>query len=181
MALGIDHFKDFLEVLSFIATIIGGIAILLAARDYSISRKQLHLSALQGCISRFRDDFLDLSPDSSPEKVIDYLDLINEELFYFEHQYLPLEVAEEWIDGMIQMIPLFGPDGQPLAGDQYLPQIQANSMLDWYRFKRIKLTFTLPFSPSMDRVFGNNLADIDTNTREKIVHAIIKNLRAARV
>ena len=101
--LGIDHLKDFLEVLSFIATIIGGIAILFAVRDYSISRKQLHLSVLQSCVTRFRDHFMDLGPASEINHVRDYLDLVNEELFYFEHQYLPLAVAHEWLDGMITL------------------------------------------------------------------------------
>ncbi|MCB0846970.1 MAG: hypothetical protein KDE26_27155, partial [Bacteroidetes bacterium] len=62
---GIADFKDFLEVLSFIATIVGGIAIVLAARDYSVSRKQMHLSVLESCIMRFRENFSGLNPQSS--------------------------------------------------------------------------------------------------------------------
>ena len=59
--LGINSLFDLLEFFSFIATIIGGIAILFAVRDYSISRKQLHLSVLQSCVARFRDHFMDLN------------------------------------------------------------------------------------------------------------------------
>ena len=34
-----------------------------------------------------------------------YIDLCNEELFYFKYKYLPEEIVEEWLEGMIYYLP----------------------------------------------------------------------------
>lgn len=47
-----------------------------------------------------------------------YLDLCNDEMFYFQHRYLPDEVAREWIDGMFSILPLLRPQGEVVDGHQ---------------------------------------------------------------
>ncbi len=174
---GIDHLKDFLEVLSFIATIIGGVAILFAVRDYSVSRKQLHLSVLQSCINRYRDHFSTLGPDSSCQQVIDYLDLINEELFYFEHKYLPLPVAHEWLDGMIEFLPLFDSKGQILNAHHCLPVIVQEGLMEQYRFRRIKRIFTLTIQFEENKIYGSSTAHIDQQERNRVIRHMLYNIR----
>ena len=44
------------------------------------------------------------------EAIKQYIDLCNEELFYFKHGYLPEEIVNEWLDGMIYYLPHF--DGE---------------------------------------------------------------------
>jgi hypothetical protein len=48
---------------------------------------------------------IDLTADQQGV-VRQYLDLCNEELFYFQNRYLPTEVEVEWLDGMLEFIPL---------------------------------------------------------------------------
>ena len=177
MESGIDHFKDLLEVLSFVATIIGGIAILFAVRSYSISRKQLNFAALESCIKRYRDHFLDLNHESPESKVIRYVDLVNEELFYFQHRYLPFDVAEEWIDGMIEHLPIYDKSGIVLNPGYFIPVIDAQKILDQYRFRRVKKTFTISANIKVDAVYGDGRFPIQIKEREKLVKAIVKNLK----
>lgn len=178
MEWGINSIMDFLEVLSFLATIIGGIAILFAVRDYSISRKQLHLSALESCITRYRDEFLGLNMDSPELMVVKYIDLVNEELFYFEHQYLPMEVAAEWIDGMIDYLPLFDPTGNVLNKGSCLPMIAQRKILDQYRFRRVKRAFTIRIPVEMEWVYGDPSHPVKEDERKKVIYAIIDNLKS---
>lgn len=37
----------------------------------------------------------------------EYIEFVNEEFFYLENDYLPLQVGIEWIDGMIDYLPFF--------------------------------------------------------------------------
>ncbi|MEL7342839.1 MAG: hypothetical protein AAGM67_20310 [Bacteroidota bacterium] len=175
--LGINSLFDLLEFFSFIATIIGGIAILFAVRDYSISRKQLHLSVLQSCVSRFREHFMDLNPESPPLLVRDYLDLVNEEMFYFEQQYLPLEVAHEWLDGMIHFIPIFDGAGQILNQGYCLPQIVDEKMLENYHFRRIRRIFTVEGRFDMESIYKNDLSEINRPERERLLRYLLYNIR----
>ena len=177
MESGIEHYKDLLEVLSFIATIIAGIAILFAVKSYSISRKQLNFAALESCIKRYRDHFLDLNHESPENQVLRYVDLVNEELFYFQHRYLPFDVAEEWIDGMIEHLPIYDKSGIVLNSGYFIPIIHTQKMLDQYRFRRVKNTFTISTSIEMDAVYGDGRIPIQIKEREKLVKAILKNLK----
>ncbi|MEM7370086.1 MAG: hypothetical protein AAF587_15880 [Bacteroidota bacterium] len=172
----IQNIKDAVEIVSFFATIIAGIGILFALRDYSINRKQLNLSALESCITRFRDNFLHLNKDSKEEEVTAYIDLINEELFYFEQRFLPRAVAMEWIDGMIDHVPLYDPYGNLLNPGISLPIIHNRKILDQYRFKRVKKAFTLKSKIDADAAFGDVAHAKKEKAREKIVKEIISNL-----
>lgn len=40
-----------------------------------------------------------------------YIDLVNEELFYIQRGYLPTDIAKEWIDGTIDYIPITNKTG----------------------------------------------------------------------
>ncbi len=175
--LGIKSLFDLLEFFSFIATIIGGIAILFAVRDYSISRKQLHLSVLQSCVARFRDHFMDLNPKSNSTQVRDYLDLVNEEMFYFEQQYLPLEVAHEWLDGMIHFIPIYDGAGNILNEAYCLPQIVAEDMLSNYHFRRIRRIFTVEGKFEMEGIYKDNVKEINMTERERLIRYLLYNIR----
>ena len=49
-----------------------------------------------------------------------YIDLTNEELFYFQHHYIPKEISKEWIDGMIDFIPITNKSGNILNKDHVI-------------------------------------------------------------
>jgi hypothetical protein len=168
---------DFIEVVSFVATVIGGIAILFAVRDYSTNRKQLNLSALESCITRFRENFIHLGHESPEPLVVEYIDLVNEELFYFQNAFLPKVVAQEWIDGMIDAIPLYDPVGNVLNQGYCIPLIHQRKLLDQYRFRRVKRAFTIRHHLDLDLVYGDGAFEPREKARQKIVNEIIRNLK----
>ena len=180
MPTGIDNLKDLLEVISFIATVIGGIAILFAVRDYSTNRKQLNLSALENCITRFRDNFIHLSHQSPEPLVVEYIDLVNEELFYFQNRYLPKAVAREWIDGMIDAIPIYDPIGNVLNQGYCIPLIHQRKLLDQYRFRRVRRAFTIRIQIDPEVIYGDGHPDRREKARRVVVNEIIKNLYRLR-
>lgn len=114
MESGIATIKDLLELLAIVA---GGIGLAIAAITYALSRKSLNHAVMISCISRFQEilDVLERQPLPSVRRR--YLDLCNEEMFYFQHRYLRREVALEWIDGMMSVLPLLDEEGQPIEGD----------------------------------------------------------------
>jgi hypothetical protein len=67
-----------------------------------INRKQLYLATIIKCV----DDFRGLENFSDLKTISKYLELTNVELFYFKQGYLPKDVAIEWLDGMIEYIPI---------------------------------------------------------------------------
>ena len=75
--------------------------------------------------------------------MIEYIDLVNEELFYFQNGFLPRVVAEEWLDGMIDMIPIYDPYGNVLNLGYCIPIIHQRKLLDQYRFRRVRRAFTI--------------------------------------
>ena len=103
MNLGIVSVKDLIELLSYVVTIVSLIALYIA---YKQSTKQIHFSVMTKCIQDYRN-FLKSEELDESRHAMEYIELINEELFYLEKNYLPFEVAVEWIDGMIDYLPFY--------------------------------------------------------------------------
>jgi len=128
-------------IVSNIATLIGVIVVIFAFYSFTIERKHLNLNTITRCIDLFRREYLNLDPENI-ELVKSYFDFVNEELFYFENNYLPKSIADEWIDGMIDFVPLFNKNGEVINnghGDYYHIAIE-NKLLATY--PRIKQAFT---------------------------------------
>ncbi len=180
ISLGIDNFKEGLETLAYLVTIVSLIALWIT---YTFSRKQIHLSTIAKCIQDYRNLYHKFDDKyQNPLFLGQYLDLVNEELFYIEKGYLPKEVANEWIDGMID----------------YLPFITANDFVKSSKFLQLediksteKALFVYPrilhfitirniidyetvFLPLNDRsgMFRRN------SERKKLIKALRKNLRS---
>jgi hypothetical protein len=89
------------QIIVDIANLIVAVGVLLAITQININRKQLHLATLNRCIDVFRNMSGMRSLQSSATDVHNYIDFVNEELFYIQHKYLPKVVALEWLDGML--------------------------------------------------------------------------------
>lgn len=97
-----------LDIVSQITQIIGALAVLAAAYTYVVHRKQLNFDVMTKCTERFRSIVSDLSSqdqDKRQRAQREYVDLCNEQLFYFGANYLPDAVVNEWLDGMIDYLP----------------------------------------------------------------------------
>ncbi len=104
-----------LQTLAHIAQIAGGLALLFAAGTYLTHRNQLNFDVIMNCNERFQGIMVDLEnvnpKEGDKSKVLRakkrYVDLCNEQIFYFRNGYLPREVIEEWLESMVDYLPLF--------------------------------------------------------------------------
>lgn len=148
METGVNNLKDFLEILVWL---VGAGSLIYAAHSYKTSQKQLNFAVIVSCTERFQKIMPQLKSENAGERqcaIKAYIDLCNEELFYFKHKYLPEEIVEEWIDGMVYYLPQF--EGkfdaeeleQETKNNQELPeQIAEQKLLAEY--PRIKEAFTV--------------------------------------
>jgi hypothetical protein len=100
--------RDILESLAYVAQIIAVGVLIYAARAYVLQRQQLNFDVVTNCNQRFQAILPGLFSDDGEERKqakIRYVDLCNEELFYFSEGYVPSDVIEEWIDGMVLYLP----------------------------------------------------------------------------
>lgn len=131
-----------LENLAYIPQILGGAGIFVAAITLLVHRNQLNFEVIASCTERFQRIMADLeSEDHATEERAKrrYVDLCNEELFYFRSGYLPSDVMEEWLDGMIDYLPLFDDVTGEVRPDH--PGIVEPDLLEGY--PRIKGVFAV--------------------------------------
>jgi hypothetical protein len=99
---------DILDIIIKIVTVLGILTLVYAHRDSILGKKVLNLNVMEHCVHRFTDLLPNLNDPSINDTILkSYVDLSNEELFYISKKYLTEEVALEWIDGMIDFIPLY--------------------------------------------------------------------------
>ncbi len=164
MDLGITNIREGVE---FGALIIGSLSIVIGVWTYILSTKQFRFEVMISCIQRFQDIFPNLQSADSEKKnraLQQYIDLCNEELFYFKQKYVPDEVVKEWLDGMISFLPLYNPNGEPVTKGLY-PEIEARNLLEHY--PRIRKAFQIPKSYDLKR----------PSDRMEIIKAIRGNLK----
>jgi hypothetical protein len=85
--------------------ILGFIGIYMAHKQ---SQNQFKFTVMLSCIDRFQQ----LSPllrgdDNDIIRLRKYVDLTNEEFFYFQREYIPKEVIVEWMDSIVDFFPIY--------------------------------------------------------------------------
>ena len=169
-----DNWMEVTSVISNIATAIGVIVILFAFYTYSVDKKHLNLNTITRCIDIYRNKYLSIQPDNI-ELIKSYLDFVNEELFYFENNYLPKAIADEFIDGMIDIVPLFNKYQEIInkGNGEYYNSIINDDLLSPY--PRIKSAFTFKDNYEMTKIFSED-KKIRDKARKKMISETLKNL-----
>ncbi len=129
------------------AVVAGSLSLVVATIAYLLSRKGLQFDVMISCIGRFQDLLPRLAgAEAAEHDVRRYLDLCNEELFYFQHSYLSKEVALEWIDGMVGLLPLLNEATKsPWDGQPYLET--SDKLI--HQFPRVEHAFSASTSPDL--------------------------------
>lgn len=96
---------DILEIIGKIVTILGVIGIFITLVNYKRSKSQFQISILQKCIDSYRK-IVENKREIDKCNVYDHLGLINEELFYMQHGYLPKSICREWLNNMLDYMPI---------------------------------------------------------------------------
>jgi hypothetical protein len=162
--LGVNNIKEGLE---FFALVVGIFSVIWAFIAFKVFKKQFHHEVMVSCIERFQLIIPALASDVTDEKLDGlrkYIDLSNEELFYFKGNYIPKEVAVEWLDGMISFLPLFNERGDVISNGNFAEIIE-NKMLEGY--PRILKAFRISKLPNME----------NADDRKHCIETILKNLK----
>jgi hypothetical protein len=168
------------DILSLILQLITTLAIVIAVFQIQISRKQLNLSVIEMCINNFRNLDLLTADKVDSNKARRYIDLVNEELFYIQKKYLPRDVVEEWIDGMIDYIAIINSSGIIQNPQNCIPLFNQSNMSCLNNSQRIKRAITLKCEYNWRIVYSVKVEDSEERNRERklIVNEILQNLKS---
>ena len=165
MQLGIENLKDLIEV---IAWIVGAASLAFSAYTYRLNKSQFNFAVITSCTERFQRIMTALKSSDGDERlraIKQYIDLCNEELFYFKNKYLPQEVIDEWIDGMIFYLPHFKDGENVNPSSDYIPEIIESNLLEDY--PRIRRAFIVKKEYDLT----------SESERAELVRAVKKNLK----
>ena len=168
-----------MEIWQNITDTITSLGLLVAISVYIVYRKQLNLSAITKCIDEFRK-LDDLNKTMSGGKTINrYIDLVNEELFYFQHKYIPKEVAKEWIDGMIDYVPITNKKMQILNQENCIDYFAMNRNELLKNFPRIQNAFEVNSNYDYTLIYSKDEKQRiqRVKQREKLIAEILKNIK----
>ncbi len=170
---------DTIDIINLGLPTITASALVFASIQIKINRKQLFQSTITKCVSDFRD-LGELNKETKETKIITkYIDLTNEELFYFQHNYIPKDVAKEWIDGMIDYLPITCQSGTILNADYIIRFLSDNRETILQNYPRIQNAFEVKGKYDFELIYSNKSAERlpRVNERKKIINEILKNLR----
>jgi hypothetical protein len=172
MVSDIETTKDVIEVtvwiITALASLAGALSLAYVAYTYHLNKKQLNFSVITSCTERFQRIMGQLKAANEAERkftVKQYIDLCNEELFYFKHKYLPDEIIDEWIDGMIYYLPHYMGEKNVNESSDYLKEIIEFNLLEDY--PKIKKAF------KVDRPY--NLSEEED--RKDLVNSVKRKLK----
>jgi hypothetical protein len=140
---GITTVKDVVEVLAYLVQLVAALALITAIFTYLAHRNQLRFDVITNCVERFQEIIPNMGSTDAQEAERAkrrYVDLCNEQLFYFGEKYLPDEVVEEWLDGMIDYLPQLDREGKAHP-QSWQNRMVEPELLDGY--PRIETAFTV--------------------------------------
>lgn len=169
-----EQLLKYLELTYYIFAILGFASIIWSFFTLVVSRKQLHFTVISRCIDIFRRDFSDLPLSSDEKNCLKFIDFINEELFYFHLKYIPDSVALEWIDGMINYLPVYH-NGNVINSDGCLIKILENNLL--INYPRVKKSFEIKSTYNFKLIFSNDSVRSENYNieRKRLVLEILNN------
>lgn len=128
-----------LKILGFIAIYI----------NHRLTQDQFSFTVMLSCIERFQalSPFIKSNPDDT-SSLRKYVDLTNEEFFYFQRKNIPKAVIAEWLDTIVDYFPLYveGKDEPINYLSLRFKDIHDKRLLEGY--PRLIKAFTL--APSVD-------------------------------
>ncbi|MBS1640668.1 MAG: hypothetical protein JSR12_11495 [Bacteroidetes bacterium] len=161
-----------------VAQILTAISLIYGAVQITINRKQLFSNTISRCLNEFQK--INISVDCIDTLTIKkYIDLVGEELFYFQNHYIPKNVAKEWLDGMLDFLPITDSKEVVLNKDHCIIYLGENRSQLLKNYPRIKSAFTLSNEYDIELMYDDSLksADLRLQIRKNIVEEIYENVR----
>ncbi len=171
-----SEFLKITDIVANIATVTGIIVIIVGLFSYIIEKKNLNFTAVQHCIKVYKENYQNIGVNDI-DKIKQYTSFINEELFYFEKKYLPYSIADEWLDGLIDFVPVFNSSGTFVNEMKALPNV-VHEVMDGKMPSRIRRIFTIRGDYNVQLIYSRNHNDSKAKTiaRKGLVKEIKHNL-----
>lgn len=150
-----------LEIVVGLAQMAAAAAVLVAVFAYLLSKKQLNFDVITSCTTRWQQIMPQLVEGKGIRRIEAeerYVDLCNEELFYFREGYLPKVVVREWLSGMVYYLPHYHGEVQDEELKGVFGEMVDSRRLDPY--PRVKEIFTVA-QPRNPHVEGEREALVD--------------------
>jgi hypothetical protein len=169
-----------MEVANLIISGITALAIVFAVIQIKINKKQLFLSTITKCVTDFRSLGVLNQKTTEADIIYRYIDLTNEELFYFQHHYIPNVIMKEWIDGMIDFMPITDINGKILNGKYCIKHISQNRSMLFQNYPRVQNAFEIKKSFDFGLVYSADESKrIDKiKERKRLIEEILKKVNA---
>ncbi|MFZ6050755.1 hypothetical protein [Halocola ammonii] len=164
---GFTTWKDIIVVL---VNVLGVAAIIIAVQSYRLKQKSNYFQVVNNLVNKYQDNFLAQNYfDNETRKK--FIDFVNEELFYIQYGYVPLPIAVEWIDGMLDVLPVINNGKQYFTNPNSLfnSKIEDDILKTYPRIKRA-LSITSINDP-VDLTNSSNIA-----LRREVVSEVIGNI-----
>lgn len=124
--------------------------------EYLFSKKKFKQEVTMNCIDRYREIFK-AGHAVNAENVHSYLGFINEELFYFQKKLVYKKLREEWLQNMINTLPiLYEKDGEYKVLNQKLLKVTRSFFHDSENWN-----YLLPY-PTIRKTILIDIEDIHT-------------------
>lgn len=161
MEWGIETYKDLIQIITWG---LGSLSIFGAVISYWYSRKHLNFNVIFNCNKRFQKIRTNLTKDGNKEAAKKYIDLCNEEIFYYENSFVPQSIMREWIDGMIFYIPHYTSENEYYHKAKLHDYVLKENEFEEY--------------PRLEKVFKvSKTRDItDKDERDNLVNEIMNNI-----
>ena len=155
--------------------IIGFVSIIGVFISYIITKKQLNITTMSRCIDNYRKQFMDLKASDDVKIIRQYIDFVNEELFYFQDKFIPYEVAFEWVSGMIDFMPIIY-EGENKNCNVVSQKITKNNLLEDY--PRAITAFTIRKRYNYDLIHSNQHQEREKRNleRKSLITEILVNI-----
>ena len=151
-------------ILANLTTSLGILGFIFYYVTHRLTQDQFKFTVMVSCIERYQklSPLIKVNPEDSPT-LLRYVDLTNEEFFYFQRGYIPKEVMVEWLDTIVEYFPVYinGQD-EPIN-------------YKTLEFKKIHLDRLLRGYPRLQKAFTLDHT-IDFSDKVKLIKAVGRNL-----
>jgi hypothetical protein len=132
------------QIAANIATVLGVLGVIFLFVQHFHNKDLRNLQLMHRCIDIFRDWF------KNNQKVdFSYLELLNEELFYFQKRLIQEKVAVEWIEGILDFIVIYGQNNAAL--NSYNNQTNIEKLADWPKQKMFFARVSYFIRPKLEK------------------------------
>jgi hypothetical protein len=175
---GLNTFAEWLQAASAVATIVGVIVIVYTVRGYSLSQNQFKFGVMTHCLDRYYAVMFEQSGLKNTDSDMwfqQYCELINEQMFYFQVKYLPLDVIIEWLDGILDFVIIRKAGSNEVINSEVVKDSDRIVVKQEF-FPRLKAAFTIhsgnDYKPAFDKENPNY-----SETRRLLITEVLTNLR----